>query len=72
MINYVREPGFANINHLDGKRLLTVTANLDEIKTDTRRANAEIAKLSKGIIDKYPGYRMRFGGENKDTEESLA
>ncbi|EMF70076.1 MMPL domain protein [Leptospira interrogans serovar Icterohaemorrhagiae str. Verdun HP] len=72
LINYVREPGFANINHLDGKRLLTVTANLDEIKTDTRRANAEIAKLSKGIIDKYPGYRMRFGGENKDTEESLA
>ncbi|MCL8311035.1 efflux RND transporter permease subunit [Leptospira interrogans] len=72
LINYIREPGFANINHLDGKRLLTVTANLDEIKTDTRRANAEIAKLSKGIIDKYPGYRMRFGGENKDTEESLA
>ncbi|EKO08319.1 efflux RND transporter permease subunit [Leptospira interrogans] len=72
LINYVREPGFANINHLDGKRLLTVTANLDEIKTDTRRANAEIAKLSKGIIDKYPGYRMRLGGENKDTEESLA
>ncbi|EKR43097.1 export membrane protein [Leptospira interrogans serovar Grippotyphosa str. UI 12769] len=72
LIDYVREPGFANINHLDGKRLLTVTANLDEIKTDTRRANAEIAKLSKGIIDKYPGYRMRFGGENKDTEESLA
>ncbi|KON79052.1 efflux RND transporter permease subunit [Leptospira kirschneri] len=72
LINYVREPGFANINHLDGKRLLTVTANLDESKTDTRRANAEIAKLSKGIIDKYPGYRMRFGGENKDTEESLS
>ncbi|RHX78993.1 AcrB/AcrD/AcrF family protein [Leptospira yasudae] len=72
LITYVREPGFANINHLDGKRLLTVTANLDETKTDTRRANAEIAKLSKGIMDKYPGYRMRFGGENKDTEESLA
>lgn len=72
LITYVREPGFANINHLDGKRLLTVTANLDETKTDTRRANAEIAKLSKGIIEKYPGYRMRFGGENKDTEESLA
>ncbi|WP_061235138.1 efflux RND transporter permease subunit [Leptospira weilii] len=71
LITYVREPGLANINHLDGKRLLTVTANLDESKTDTRRANAEIARLSKGIIDKYPGYRMRFGGENKDTEESL-
>ncbi|MBM9498948.1 efflux RND transporter permease subunit [Leptospira sp. 201903071] len=72
LITYVREPGFANINHLDGKRLLTVTANLDESKTDTRRANAEIAKLAKGIIERYPGYRMRFGGENKDTEESLA
>ncbi|EKP14938.1 efflux RND transporter permease subunit [Leptospira borgpetersenii] len=71
LITYVREPGLANINHLDGKRLLTITANLDESKTDTRRANAEIARLSKGIIDKYPGYRMRFGGENKDTEESL-
>ena len=72
MVKYTKKPGIANINHLDGKRLITATANLDDTLTDPRKANNEIKKLAGDLIDKYPGYRVRYGGENKDTEESLA
>ncbi|MCB1178858.1 MAG: efflux RND transporter permease subunit, partial [Leptospiraceae bacterium] len=72
LISYTQSPGIASINHLDGKRLLTATANIDDTTTDPRKANAAIKQLAGDLIDKYPGYRMRFGGENKDTEESLA
>ena len=72
MIRYERSPGRASINHLDGKRLITVAANLDETVTTSREANLKAVKLAAGIIDKYPGYTVRFSGENKDTEESLA
>ncbi|MBL0263484.1 MAG: efflux RND transporter permease subunit, partial [Leptospiraceae bacterium] len=74
MTKYQKLPGIASINHLDGKRLLTATANLDETKTTSMKANQEIKKIvdAAKIIDKYPGYRIRYGGENKDTEESLA
>lgn len=64
--------GVVALNHLDGNRLLTVTANVDETKTNSAKANAEVAKLAKGIIEKYAGYRVSFGGENQDTEESMA
>jgi len=72
MVKYTKKPGIASINHLDGKRLITATANLDDSITDPRKANAEIKKAAGDLIEKYPGYRVRFGGENKDTEESLA
>ncbi len=74
MTKYQKLPGIAAINHLDGKRLLTATANLDETKTTSMKANQEIKKLvdAAKIIDKYPGYRVRYGGENRDTEESMA
>ncbi|MBK7058099.1 MAG: efflux RND transporter permease subunit [Leptospiraceae bacterium] len=74
MTKYQKLPGIASINHLDGKRLLTATANLDETKTTSMKANQEIKKIvdAAKVIDKYPGYRIRYGGENKDTEESLA
>jgi multidrug efflux pump subunit AcrB len=72
LITYTKGPGFAAINHLDGKRLLTATANVDDTTTDPRKANLAIKNLAGNLIDKYPGYRVRYGGENKDTEESMA
>lgn len=72
MIRYERSPGRASINHLDGKRLITVTANLDESTTTAREANSIAMKQSSGIIEKFPGYTAKFSGENKDTDESFA
>lgn len=72
LTSYDRNPGRASINHLDGKRLLTVTSNIDETISTSRQVNMEAKKLTEGIIAKYPGYSVRFSGENKDTEESMA
>ena len=72
MASYEKAPGKSAINHLDGRRLLTVGANIDETTTTSQKVNAELRKIAVGIIEKYPGYSMNFGGENKDTEDSLA
>jgi multidrug efflux pump subunit AcrB len=72
LTNSSRSPGRASINHLDGKRLLTVTANIDETLTTSRKVNTDTKALGEKIILKYPGYTVRFSGENKDTEESMA
>ncbi|TGM11219.1 efflux RND transporter permease subunit [Leptospira selangorensis] len=74
LVTMQRLPGVSNINHLDGKRLITVTANLAGGKqANSSEANAFAKKIAEEekIIDKYPGYIVRFGGENKDTEESM-
>lgn len=73
LIRYERSPGRAAINHLDGKRLITVTANLDETEITSREANLKASRLAqeRNILAKYPGYTARFSGENKDTEESF-
>lgn len=72
LVTIEKGPGIAAINHFDGKRLLTATANIDENVTTARQANMEIKKLAGNLMEKYPGYRERYGGENKDTEEALA
>ncbi|BDA79023.1 multidrug transporter AcrB [Leptospira kobayashii] len=72
LTNYDRSPGRASINHLDGKRLLTVTANIDETATSSRQVNLDAKNAAGNLISKYPGYTVKFSGENKDTEESMA
>jgi multidrug efflux pump subunit AcrB len=72
LIRHDIQPSVVSINHLDGKRILTVTANVDDSVTTSREANTNIRETAKGIMDKYQEYRVRYGGENKDTEESMA
>ncbi|EQA37495.1 export membrane protein [Leptospira inadai serovar Lyme str. 10] len=74
LITIQKNPGFSNINHLDGKRVMTVSANLASGKnTNPSKANSESKKLAdaRKILEKYPGYTVRFGGENKDTDDSF-
>ena len=72
LIYTVRERGVNSISHLDGDRLVQVTANINEDETTAVEAASEFQKLAKGIIDEYPGYSMALGGENEDTAESMA
>lgn len=72
LINYEKKQGYVALNHLDAERLLTVTADIDEKSTTSAEVNNQIRKFMDKIIEKYPGYTVRLGGENKDTEESFA
>ena len=74
LATFERRSGITVVNHRNGKRLLTITANVLEEgpnKTTSQEANQEVARLGGDIIKKYPGYSVRFGGEYEDTQESL-
>lgn len=71
LINIEKKQGIVALNHLNGERLITVFADIDERQTTSSEVNNQIAKFMNSIISKYPGYTVRLGGENKDTEESL-
>lgn len=72
LVRFDRGGGVVALNHLDAKRLVTVTANLDETVTSSAEVNRRISSKLGEIMAAYPGYQVRLGGENKDTEESLA
>lgn len=63
--------GVQVIKHYDALRSVNVTANVDEKVTSSFRVNQKIAKQFKDILLPYPGYTVTYGGEQKDTEESL-
>ncbi|GIX41313.1 MAG: multidrug transporter AcrB [Leptospiraceae bacterium] len=71
LVYFEEKQGYVALNHLDAERLLTVTADIDEKSTTSAEVNNQIRKFMDEIIEKYPGYTVRLGGENKDTEESL-
>lgn len=71
MIQIEKKQGIVAYNHLNGERILSVFADIDERQTTSAEVNKEIKKYINPIISKYPGYIVRLGGENKDTEESI-
>lgn len=71
MIHYSKDYGVVSLNHKDGRRMVMVTANIDDSKITSAEANVQVARKAEGIIDRYPGYNAHFGGENEDTQESL-
>jgi len=64
-------PGTTTIHHLDGKRVVTASANVDTKKITSIEANSILEREFKGIPDKYMGYSVKYGGEQEETLESL-
>ncbi|MFO1463512.1 MAG: efflux RND transporter permease subunit [bacterium] len=65
------EPALSMIKHDDRKRVITVTANVDEARTTSRKVNAALAGQFKPKLKDYPGVLVKYGGEDEDTQESL-
>ncbi len=68
---FVKEQGMKTINHKEGKRIITVTANVDKKKITSVKANQKILNEFKDLQSRYPGYIMDAGGEWEDTTESV-
>lgn len=64
-----RGQGF--IRHYNLRRTITVEANLDKEKIDTRAANERIRQAWERLRTQYPGVDLDFSGELEDIEESL-
>lgn len=64
-------PGTTTIRHLDGKRVVTVSCNIDTNKTTSLKINSALAKKFRDIPERYMGYSVKYGGEQEETVESL-
>jgi len=64
-------PGTTTIHHLDGKRVVTASSNVDDDKTTSLKVNQMLAKKFKDIKDKHLGYTIKYGGEQEETLESM-
>lgn len=64
-------PSTTTVHHLDGKRVVTVSCNIDTNKTTSLKINSMLEKKFKDIPDRYIGYSAKYGGEKEETMDSL-
>ncbi len=64
-------PGTTTIKHLDGKRVVTASCNIDTDKITSLEVNSMLEKKFQDIPDRYIGYSVKYGGEREETIESL-
>lgn len=64
-------PVLRSISHMNGKRFISVTADVDNKKITSLKVNSLLRKRFSGIRKEYPGYSINFSGENEETLESL-
>lgn len=64
-------PGLASINRRDRKRVITVYADVDDVQITSKEANTQLKEKFADVPQRYPGYTIEYGGEEKDTQESL-
>jgi multidrug efflux pump subunit AcrB len=64
-------PGTTTISHLDGKRVVTVSSNIDTKKITSMKINQMLAKKFKDVNRRYLGYTVKYGGEQEESIESL-
>ncbi|NQY41859.1 MAG: efflux RND transporter permease subunit [Legionellales bacterium] len=57
--------------HYNHQRSITVTAGVDLDKTTSSSVNAKLAKKFQNISLDYPGYSLKFGGEEESSQESM-
>ncbi|MEZ4818949.1 MAG: efflux RND transporter permease subunit [Bdellovibrionota bacterium] len=70
-IDITKNRGINSIKHFDGKRTISVTADIIEDENSSLAVNSIMQEKLSGITQAYPGYSIRFGGEYEDTQESL-
>ncbi|MFH1798809.1 MAG: efflux RND transporter permease subunit [Candidatus Omnitrophota bacterium] len=64
-------PGATTIYHLNGKRVVTASCNVDTDKTTSLKVNQSLAERFRDISKRYIGYSVKYGGEQEETMDSL-
>ena len=65
------QKGKGVINHFNGQKVITVTADVDEKITTSMKVNKMIKKSSKKILKNFDGSYLITGGEAKDSKKSM-
>lgn len=64
--------GLFGITHLEGKRVIWVTADVDGDKVTSFSVNQGLKKNFSDINQKYVGVNLKFGGEYEEQKETQA
>jgi multidrug efflux pump subunit AcrB len=63
---------YATIQRVDGQRIVTVSASVDEKVANADEINADLdARFLPAMIQDYNGLRFSFGGEQRERADSL-
>ncbi|MFQ6093183.1 MAG: efflux RND transporter permease subunit [bacterium] len=65
------ETGFASVRRFDRDRAITVSADIDNRVTSSVEVNRALIETFKDISERYPGYRLDFGGEFQEFKETF-
>ncbi len=63
--------GVYKITHLDGKRVIYVTAQVDNKKATSLGVNLQLQKEFQDIGQQYLGYTVKYSGEFEDQQKSI-
>ena len=63
--------GLRAVNHLDGKRTVSVSAEVDNRNITSSGANRLLKREMNRIMRDFPGYTVKYGGEHQEQEESM-
>ncbi|NLE64614.1 MAG: efflux RND transporter permease subunit [Elusimicrobia bacterium] len=63
--------GINSIGHYNGKRVVYVTAEVDDKQATSLGVNSMLAKTFQDVPKRYPGYSLYFGGEHQKNMESM-
>ena len=64
--------GYSTIGRVDRRRVVSVSADVDESQTSAGKINGELqAKVLPDLMLEFPGLQWRFAGEQRERNESL-
>jgi len=64
--------GYSTIRRVDRRRVVSVSADVDESKASAGQINGELAStVLPQMMQEYPGLKWRFAGEQRERNESL-
>ncbi|OUR93643.1 hypothetical protein A9Q84_19435 [Halobacteriovorax marinus] len=71
VVSFEREPGAFVIRRLNRKRVFSVSGILDKSVSTPLKISKDMRPKIEKILEDYPSVEFAFGGENKDTQESM-
>jgi multidrug efflux pump subunit AcrB len=64
--------GYSAIRRVDRRRVVSVSADVDEAVANSKEINSELAKTElPDLMREFPGLKYRFAGEQREIQESL-
>lgn len=72
VVNLDSNPGAFVIRRLDRKRIFSVSGQINKEETSPREMVAAMKKALPPVMKEFPEIKVNYGGENKNTQESMA